>query len=257
MSNQAALIAKFRTAKLSNRGSDIVPGTHIFALIEYSFRPTEDHGTIIGVDLEVMQSDKYQPGTKCRDAFFVSKSEAKGGKMELSRALQFTNALTGAAPGDADAFAEDSERLSVETQPGRGLLIKCVAVAETKTPTKGEKAGQQVTYVNKTYDHIADQSNQAAIRAELDRKYPITATVPPPAAPAPIAAAPYGYPPPPPGYAYPPPAGYPAAPQPAPVAPTPYGYPPPGYPAPAAPTAPVQAPPPGWPPGYPYPPPAR
>ena len=253
--NTANLINRFRNHKPQNKGSDITDGTHLFALIDYSFRPTDDHGDVLGIDLEVVQSSVMPVGMKARDAFWVSKSQQNGGDHEVERAMHFTNALVGNPnPNDVETFAAKSAELAVPHQPGRGLLIKCTAVTRKDVPygKRSPKFGQKRDIQDRVYEHVADQSNVAAFRASLDQKYPITATVAPaPVAPAPQPAPSFGHPP---GYS----AGYagPIGVYPAPVAapaPAPYGYAP-------APVAPPQAhqwpatPPAGWPAGVPYPP---
>src|SRR5262245_2123438 len=124
--DQSNVFRGFAGAQMPNTRSKIILGDHLLALVNYGPKWTDKAGTIISAELEVVQSTTAQPGQKFDAAFFISKPLQKGGSLEIGKCMVFTNTLVGNRVDDGQASAEAGARLSQPTQPGRGILIRCV-----------------------------------------------------------------------------------------------------------------------------------
>lgn len=174
----AEIMAQLGAAKpLANYGERIGIGTHLLALKEYGSRTTTERGEILAADFVVLESTTHKPGTLIGCAWFIQ-DRGWQGEREISRAAVFLKELLGIE--DAATMAREAIKLRDKSQPGTGIVIKCMGVKR-----KGD-------FVDPKWEHVPGQDGASVgkVRALMNSVNPAAPAAPPPVYTAPVYTAP-------------------------------------------------------------------
>ena len=166
-------------AKEPDQYGEYIPGgDHTLALAKLEEKTVTDNKTIFAAEFMVLSttSDKIKAGDLVSMVWSPHSSAFPGaGAKEMGKLKKFISELIGS--DDERMVAQTAVNLIVPEQPGRGIVIKSKGIDKQPKPRK-DGNGMTKAYTLVHWYHVDSQSREqiAAVRAEIDSRYPLEPT---------------------------------------------------------------------------------